>query len=59
MKTNRMKADSLSSYAEKEGLYLCGTAYNEIVWNDVPFLPIPREIEKDSALLLIDQWIKK
>lgn len=59
MKANRMKADSMMKYAEKEGLYLCGTAYNEIVWEDVPFLPIPREIEKDSALLVIDKWTKK
>ena len=59
MKANRMKADSMMTYAEKEGLYLCGTAYNEILWEDVPFLPIPREISKDSALLVIDEWTKK
>ena len=58
-KANRMKADSMMNYAEKEGLYLCGTAYNEILWEDVPFLPIPREITKDSALLVIDEWTKK
>lgn len=58
-KANRMKADSMMNYAAKEGLYLCGTAYNEIVWEDVPFLPIPRKIAKDSALLIIDEWTKK
>jgi hypothetical protein len=59
IKANRMKADSMMNYAEKTGLYLCGTAYNEILWKDVPFLPIPREIEKDSALFVIDEWTKK
>lgn len=59
MKANRMKADSMMNYAEKEGLYLCGTAYNEILWEEVPFLPIPKEIDKDSALLVINEWTKK
>ena len=56
---NRTKADSLLKTADKEGMYLCGTAYNDIVWENIPFLPIPRKIDIDSALLIIEHWTKK
>lgn len=56
---NRIKADSLLKTADKEGMYLCGTAYNDIVWENIPFMPIPRKIDIDSALLIIEHWTKK
>lgn len=58
MEANRIKADSILKTANKEGLYLCETAYNAILWEDIPFLSIPRKIEKDSALSIIKQWTK-
>jgi hypothetical protein len=59
IRANRTKADRLLKSASKDGLYLCGTAYNEILWEDIPELPVPREIDKDSALFIIEQWVKK
>lgn len=59
MLANRQKADSALKKAKRIGVELCGTAYNQILWEGIPFLPIPRNIDKDSALLIINEWTKE
>ena len=56
IKLNQAKLDSIYQNVELNNLELCGTAANEILWQDIPEFPIPRIIDLDSALLIIEQW---
>ncbi|WP_299221753.1 hypothetical protein [uncultured Aquimarina sp.] len=53
---NKVKLDSMYKYAEKHGLYLCGTAADEILKEGIPEFPIPREISLDSTIFIINEW---
>ncbi len=57
-RANKIKADSMMNYAKKNGLYLCGTAYSEILDEGI-LLVLPIEIKKDSALKIVTDWIKE
>ena len=53
---NRSKVDSISKRGVEQDAYLCGTGNIEMLWEGVPYLPIPRDISKDSALFVIENW---
>ncbi len=55
-RSNRVKLDSMYKYAEKNNLYLCGTAANEILYEDIPEFPSIIEMKLDSALIIIEKW---
>ncbi|AUC80726.1 hypothetical protein [Lacinutrix sp. Bg11-31] len=55
-KSNKIQLDSMYKYAEKNNLYLCGTAANEILYKDIPEFPSMKEVSLDSALIIIDVW---
>ena len=55
-RSNEMKLDSMYKYAEKNNLYLCGTAANEILYKDIPEFPSIKEVSLDSALTIIQKW---
>lgn len=59
LKANEARLDSMNTYASENNLYLCGTAAHEILWEDVPFLPVPKEIEKEEALKIAKAWMKE
>lgn len=58
-KANQVKLDSLIKMTSETGAYLCGTAYGEILEKYMLNIPIPREIDRDSALFVIEQWVKE
>ncbi|MDQ3393866.1 MAG: hypothetical protein M3512_07130 [Bacteroidota bacterium] len=58
LEANRAKLDSMTEYAKENNLYLCGTAAHAILWEDVPFLPVPKEIEKEEAIKIAKAWRK-
>ncbi|MBW1296402.1 hypothetical protein [Aquimarina litoralis] len=59
-KKNELKLDNMSKHLEKNSVYLCQTAFNEISRKKFPKLNASyRAISLDSALLVINKWKKQ
>ena len=56
LNANKIKYDSMYKYAEKHNIYLCGTVANQILYEDVPEFPSIKEMNIDSALIIIEKW---
>jgi len=54
-----IKADSLEKVKHENGWTMCGTAQMEMLMEEISLLHVPKEIDKDSALSVIKDWVKE